>query len=258
MNLKFMNKINNLYKTLMMHSPEILTGVGVSGFLLTVADTVMATIKSVNTVNEYKKNNSIAVLSKKEILKLCWKNYIPAAIGIVSSSSCVILSNRLSYKKNAALAASYAISETALSEYRNATKKIIGTSEEKKVAEEVQKKVETKTGNKEIILDDDKLTLFKEPITEQYFKSTWNDVVAAINRLNSHALSDDGYVTLNRYLSELGCQEQKFGGEDTGWYVGTSRLMEVYIDSCVGPNNEPVLTYYFNNDAKSIFERYHA
>jgi len=252
----FINKINNALKV---HSPELLIGMGVSGFILTVVDTVRATVKSIKDIEDYKyynRPNQFEPLTKKEIVKIVWKNYIPVAIGLVSSSSCVVWSNHLSNKRNALLAASYAVSETALSNYREYTKKVLGTEKEKAIAKEVQEKVEAKTNSKEVFLmDDDDTALFKEPITGQYFKSTWNNILAAVNRLNASALSDDGYITLNRYLFEIGCEEQKFGGEDNGWYIGSSKLISLTLSSCVGPNSKPALTYYFNYDATDIRNR---
>ncbi len=234
--------ISNARQWLIKHEPECLTGTGLVGFTLTSIELIRATSKSVKQIEQYSNNKK---LTRKEIIKMCWKNYIPAALYFIGSSVCVIASNRISAKRSVALATTCALTESAFNEYRNQTRNALGNEKEKQIAQETNKKIEEQTGSKEIILSDDSKHLFKEPITGVYFQSTWNDICKAINQLNSNALNDDGVVSVNSYLEELGLSDT-LGGYDNGWRVAGGRLLEGYLNSCIAPNNKPCLTYDFN------------
>lgn len=136
------------------HAPELLTGLGVTGVLSTIALTVMATIKSVSLIEREKEsriaNNdrdddkNIVGLIKvpdnkdpnfghywlpiKDTVQIIWKPCLPAAITGVTSVICLI-----SAKRSAALTAVYAISETAFRDYRKKVVEIIGNKKEDEI-----------------------------------------------------------------------------------------------------------------------------
>ncbi len=234
--------ITNVQKWVIDHEPECLTGTGLVGFAFTSIELIRATSKSIKQIEHAPSDKK---LTRKEIIKMCWKNYVPAALYFIGSSLCVIASNRISAKRSVALATTCALTESAFNEYRNQTRNALGNEKEKEIAQETNKKIEEQTGSKEIILSDDSKHLFKEPITGAYFPTTWNDICKAINQLNSNALNDDGIISVNRYLEELGLSDT-LGGYDNGWNVAGGRLLEVYLDSCIAPSNKPCLTYDFN------------
>jgi hypothetical protein len=57
------------------------------------------------------------------------------------SITAIIMGNRISAKRIAALTAAYGLSETALGVYREKVKEIIGEAKEKQVNEETKKEV---------------------------------------------------------------------------------------------------------------------
>ena len=77
-------------------------------------------------------------LTLKEVFKETWKLYLPVVISTAVSIPCIITGNRVSNKRNMALAAVYTISETALQEYREKNKRS-SWKKEKKVRKKFKK-----------------------------------------------------------------------------------------------------------------------
>ena len=65
-------------------------------------------------------------LSKLDAVKITWKEYVPAGIAGVLSVGCIIGSNAVNTKRNAALAAVCALSEKAFREYQSKVIETIG------------------------------------------------------------------------------------------------------------------------------------
>ena len=124
------------------HSPEILTGLGVSGMIATTVLAVIATPRAIDLIESDSRHNHDGdpyAYTKKEAFQSAWKCYIPAAVTGTVSVACLIGASSVNAKRNAALATAYTISETALSEYRNKVIETIGEKKEKTVRDEVAK-----------------------------------------------------------------------------------------------------------------------
>ena len=100
------------------HKPEILTGLGITGMISSTVMAVSATPKAIIIIKNKKMESEANDLTTSEIIKATWKCYIPATIVGVTSILCLISANSTNYKRNAALATAYALSERTLSEYR--------------------------------------------------------------------------------------------------------------------------------------------
>ena len=74
-------------------------------------------------------------MTVKETFKLTWKLYLPVALSTVASIPCIVMSNKVSNKRYAALATAYTISEAALQEYQEKTKEIVGEKKAKQITE---------------------------------------------------------------------------------------------------------------------------
>lgn len=202
------------------HEPEILMSMGLAGLCFSVAWGIKTTVKAVKVCEKRKEELKWDKLPAKEVLKLTWKMYLPVAVSTLASVPCIIAGNRVSSKRNAALAAAYAISETALREYQDKTKEIIGEEKEKEIRTAIaQDKVDKDKESKEIVFDNDEEQLFYEPLSGRYFKSTWNNIVKAVNELNEEALgSVAGGYYLNDLYERLGLDGTELGAE-LGWCV---------------------------------------
>ena len=244
-------------QTISRHSPEILTGIGIAGMITTTILAVKATPKAEKLIelecdrqnrerrNEATENgdecfSKVTKLKPIEVVKITWKCYIPAAISCATSVACLIGANSVNAKRNAALAAAYNLSATALSEYKEKVVETIGEKKEHtvkdKVAEEHVKKnpvsknevIVTKTGN----------TLCFDAISGRYFKSDIDKIKKAENELNKRMLSEM-YISLNEFFDELGLDHISIG-DDLGWNLDGG-LIDLDFSSQIADDGTPCL-----------------
>ena len=105
MNSKIENAIKVTKKAVSKNSSAILTTLGIVGFCGTAALTAKATIKAVKKIERAKlKKEKSNDLSKKEIVTLVWKDYIPAFSLGISSTICIISAQKINAKRTASLA----------------------------------------------------------------------------------------------------------------------------------------------------------
>lgn len=239
------NFVHNLNVFRVKHEPEILMSVGLAGLVFSVAWGVRATVKAVKVCEEKKKAENKDKLTKKEIIKATWKYYLPVAVTTCASIPCIIASNRVSSRRNAALAAAYTLSEAALQEYQNKAKEIVGEKKEKEIREAVDKELveKSKGPSKELVMLDDSEQLFYEPLTDRYFKSTWNKIQQACNELNEEAIgSTTGIFTLNDWFYRIGLDYTEIG-DNIGWctpvFGNSEGLLKISMTTTVTKDNKP-------------------
>lgn len=219
-------------------SPEIFTGIGIAGMITSVFLAGKATVKAVRIAEGLDRidRNTYDVVrpTKKEVIKACWKLYIPVAFTVTASTACLIGASSVNFKRNAAITAAYKLSETALAEYRDAVVETIGEKKEKTIKEKVAKKqIEKKplnSSNGNVIVTDRGSVLFFDPISARYFKSNINTIKSAENAINKSILSSaftDG-ASLNDFYDEIGIPHSSVG-DSMGWNV--DNLLEIYYFS---------------------------
>ena len=135
---KFSRLKSNIQTTMIRRSPEILTGIGIAGLVTTTIFAVKATPKALDLIAKAEEEKQ-EELTKLEAVKVAWKPYIPAAISGATSIACLIGATSVNAKRNAALAAAYKLSETALVEYKDKVIETIGEKKEKTIREEISK-----------------------------------------------------------------------------------------------------------------------
>lgn len=226
-------------------SPEILTGLGITGMITTTILAVRATPKAIQLIDEKKKEQLVDDLSPLEIVKTAWRPYLPAVIIGVTSTACLIGSCSVNARRNAALATAYKLSETAFSEYKEKVVETIGDKKEHsvrdKVAEERIKK--NPVSKNEVIVTGNGKTLCFDPISGRYFMSSIEVIKKAENTLNKQMIHDiNGYVSLNDFYDEIGLDHTSVGN-DLGW--NTDQLIDIDFSSQLNDNGEPsvVLDY---------------
>lgn len=219
----------NVGVTLRKHSPEILTVFGVGGFVTTVVMAVKATPKALERMDTVKKKHQNDPDKKayyKDVLTKVAPVYIPAAVVGISSISCVIGASSVNYKRNAALATAYTISETALKEYQDKVVETIGEKKEEAVRAAIAQDRADKNPvvDREVIITGNGETRCFDPLSSRYFDSDIETIRQAVNNLNHRLLRED-YLSLNDFYYELGLDSTDIG-DNVGWRVDKG-LVEV-------------------------------
>ena len=223
------------------HAPEILTGIGVAGMVTSTVLAVKATPKACLLIDDRKDELEVEKLPVTELIKTTWKCYIPAVVTCGASIACLVGASSVNFKRNAALATAYKLSEAALSEYKDAVIETIGEKKEQsirdKVAEERLKN--NPVSKSEIIVTGNGTTLCYDPVGNSYFKSNIQQIESAKNKLNARMLSEN-YVSLNDFYDELGIGPTKLG-DDLGWDIYKDGLVDIAFSSQLAEDGTPCL-----------------
>ena len=232
-------------KVLKKHSPEILTGIGITGMITTTVLAVRATPKALMLIEERKLDLNTEDLKKTEIIKTTWKCYIPTFVTGTLSIACIVGASSVNLRRNAALAAAYALSDSTLKEYREKVVEHIGEKKETEVRDAIAKNrieknpVETQ----QIVVTKNGDTLCYEPLSGRYFKSDIEKIKRAVNEINRRML-DDTYVSLNDFYYEIELDETKIGNK-LGWRVDTCGLIDIRFSSQLTNDGTPCLVMDF-------------
>ena len=235
------------------HSSEILLGVGLTSGAAAIGLAILGTIKSIPLVEKKKEELSVKKLPVGEIVKTVWRAYIPTITMAALSTSCFIGSNRQSVQKIAALNTAYALSETALSEYKKHVSEEIGVTKEKEIQDAVDKEIIVKNPvvKQTIILTDGGDDLCYDSASGRYFRSSRDSLVSASNRL-SRAMLEEIYVTLNEFYYEIGLDSIGVG-EDLGWNIDDG-LIELSFSSQVTADGTPCLVVNYYSGLKTNYK----
>lgn len=214
------------------YSPQILIGFGIAGMVTTTVLAVKATPKALQLIEEakYEKQEKVPGESREltpiEVVKVAYKPYIPAMITGTLSVACLISSSKVSTRRTAAIATAYKLSETALSEYKDAVIETIGEKKEKQIKEKVNaKKLENnQIDQSKVIFTGNGDQLCYDAISGRYFKSNIEKIKKVENELN-FALRNDDYISLNYLYDRLGLESITIG-DDLGWNIDRDGYIE--------------------------------
>ena len=242
------NFFQNAKAVLSKHSPEILTGIGIAGMVTTTILAVRATPKALELIENKKHEENLDKLKPIDVVKVAWKPYIPAAVTCVASTACLIGASSVNFRRNAALATAYKLSETALTEYREQVVETVGEKKEKQVRENVDKKrIEKNPVSKnEVIVTGGGTTLCYEPTSSRYFNSDIEKIRRAVNNLNEDMLNGMfGYVSLNDFYNEIGLDDTIIGN-DMGWNTDKGQIRIDFSSQITDDGRPCVVINYVN------------
>lgn len=214
------NTLKAVQKAVKKHSPEILTGIGIAGMIVTTVTAVKATPKALRLVDE-KEIKDGNRLTSSEIIKTTWKCYIPSAITGACSIACIIGASSINARRNAALVTAYTISETALKEYKDKAVEVVGEKKEQAIRDAIAKeKLDgAHVKEREFVPTGHGETPCFDPLTNSCFKSDIETLRKAENTLNKR-MRDEVKITVNEFLQEIGLEPCDDAiGETMGWDI---------------------------------------
>lgn len=255
------------------YSPQILTGIGIVGMAASAVMIGKATPKALALIEEKKhlmnkqlleeaKANGmdecsrVTELKPVEIVQTCWKVYAPSVILMFASSVCLIGANTISLKRISTLAAAYKLSETTLSEYKDAVMQTIGEKKEKEVreiyAENQIKKNPVETN--QIFMTGSGDSLCYDPLSGRYFKSNIEKIKKARNDLNE-IMINEMYVSLNMFYEEIGLEITDLGRE-LGWSIDRDGTIDILFTAKLTDDGTPCLVMDFKEMPKYDFDKF--
>ncbi len=225
------------------HQPEILTGIGIAGMVSTTIMAVKATPKALDLMVDVKEKHAEDEDRKafcKDVLLKVAPVYIPAAIIGGLSISCLICASSVNYKRNAALATAYTLSESALKEYQDKVVETIGEKKEEAVRAAIAKDRIDKNPavDREVIVTGNGDTRCYDPLSSRYFDSDIESIRRAVNELNRRLLLED-YMSLNDFYCELGLDTTEIG--DTIGWRSDKGLLELAFYPLLDKKGKPCL-----------------
>ena len=227
-------KVSDMFRTMKVafdkNSPAILTGLGITGFVVSVALTVYTTPKAIKSVEDKKKELDKEKLTIGETIGATWKYYLPTAIGIATSTACILGANSVNTRRNAALAAAYSLSETAMAEYQGKVREFVGERKESDVRADIahDRMAVDPPNPSEVIVTGKGETWFRESITHRYFKSDIEKVRKVENDLNRE-MRNENTISVNDMLYALGLPSDHKVLGDLGWDIDKHPIEFIFI-----------------------------
>lgn len=255
-------KMKPLMKTakvfLTKHAPEILTGIGVVGMIATPIMAVKATpaaLKAIEADSRKNHDDDPHAATKGEMVKSAWRYYVPSVVTGGMSIACVVGASAVNLKRNAALATAYALSESALKEYKENVLGVVGEKKEEEIRDRI-------AGNciKDNPVDDAMIidthegnTLCLDSFTGRYFKSSIESLRKAANEVNRQMLYDDT-ASMNDFYDAIGLPTVDIG-EELGWSVQKGYI-DLDFSTQLTRGGEPCLVVSHGNRPFAGFRHY--
>lgn len=246
--------VRDLQKFTVKHTPEILTGFGITAGITGTVLTIPATVKAVKKVESKKKEENKETLTKKEIVKTCWTCYIPTAASTVVSAGCLLGAHSVHARRTAAITAAYKISENALAEYKEKVIETIGEKKEREVRDKVAKsRIEDDPISKhDVIITGKGDTTCYDTWSKRYFKSDLDKIRRAVNELNRQMINEM-YVSLNDFYDEIGLSHSELGYK-MGWNLDKG-FIDIYPSAQLDEDDNPCIAISFTVEPQYNFDK---
>lgn len=250
------NLVSGFGATIKRNSPQILTGVAVIGVMGTVVCAGHDTIKARDHYIYEETQRQEAATSKEElekrtpleIVKANWKFYIPTAVCSMATIGCIIGSNVVAVRRGAALASAYTIASTALNDYKDKVKDIIGEKKAEEITDKVMSDAARREAPKqsEAILTEEDIAAGRVKCKDYWSSREFIATPDFIKRVEAEVQKDlmtDDWISLNEIYDRLGIEGTGMG-ENMGW---TSDMgLHFKLSSSLTENDEPILVVSYS------------
>lgn len=213
--------IEDLTEKLIELSPQILTGIAIAGVGLTAylvgktkagSDEIIDEAKEqLDEEEDEQKKKEI----KKEAAKKLVKTWAPAAIAITLTVTCIVASNYISTSRQAALASIVSMSQSALLEYKDVTKRVLGEDAADKVNDAYAMEMASKKEDDLKVGDGDEI--FYEELTGQVFVENRLHVCNLWKELTDAMQQEGEPLYLSDFLCDLRNTEGSALARNTYW-----------------------------------------
>jgi hypothetical protein len=225
------------------NSPALLTAIGVTGAITTAVLAGKAGFKAARVLDYEHHHFLDEDMNEKDILKkqveFTWKLFVPAVGTGVVTVICIVLANRVSSKRSAAMASAYAVTQEAFREYKTKVIDKLGDNKEQKIADEVsQDRVNRITPPAYIVSNAN--SLWMDMYSGRYFNCDMETIRAAVNDINEE-IFNGGFPSLTDFWEMIGLAKTT-DSDEIGW--NTDNPLKVHYAAAVY-DGRPVGTIEF-------------
>lgn len=270
-----MEMVKNLGGMFSKNSPSILTGVSVAGLVTTTILGIRTTPKALavidqfvwdryeaevpdtsqisfhkwlglgDDVDSYDWTARLKYPTKKEIINLTWKIYLPTIVTGVVTIACIIGANHISMRRNAALASLYGLTEAAFKEYQTKVVETIGRNKELKIRDDISADRIKKNppGTNEVIITGRGPVLCFDSLSGRYFRSDIEKIRRVIYEFKTDLMTDM-FLSLNDLYYRLGLSNIALG-DQMGWSIDNDRF-DIQFSTQLGDEGEPCLVLNYS------------
>lgn len=197
------------------------------------------------------KSDPAEPLSKKEIIQITHKEFIPPAIIAAVTLAAIIGANRIGTRRAAAFAAAYKLSEKMAEEYRQKVVQHMGDRKEEMVRSEIARdRIQRVEGVDTIVLGDSEI-IFYDSWSARAFPSTRQRVEAAVNQIN-YQIMHNWSMTLTEFFELLELPKTAVS-DDFGW--NTDEILEISYAAVLLPDGRPACEIRYNTQPFQNFSR---
>lgn len=241
------------------NADTLLTGVGAVGTVATAYLTGRASFQAAAILSDAEKEieedlerglsdqelavgmTTVTSLTKWSKVRLTWRLYLPAVgVGTTTVTS-IIIANRLSAKKLAALALASGISERAFTEYKEKVLEKFTDRQNEALRDEIaQDRVNKFPPGSTVIIGSGKVLCY-DMLTGRYFESTVEDIKAAENKIN-YILMHEMDASLSEFYDEIGLPPTSYT-DSVGW--NNAERFEVKFSTVMSPDQRPCVAIDF-------------
>lgn len=197
-----------------------------------------------------------ADFTRREVVAATWTLYIPAAVAGVATIGCIVMANRVSAKRAAALAAAYGISERRFHEYRDKVTEKLGLTKERAVRDEIaQDQVNSNPPNQQVLILGSGDVLCYDSLTGRYFNSSVEQIKTAENKINQELFSHQA-ASLSEFYDEIGLPATTISDE-LGWNTTNMEPLEIKFSTTMAPDNRPCLVLDYSRNPTPDYHRFY-
>lgn len=255
MNLPNLQSIQNFTKV---HSPEILTGLGVTSIVSTgvLAFRAGRRVGKDENAGHYEPllegGEPETINGVLEWLKIYGVELVPPVLSAVTGITAVCFANKIQSKRALAAYSAYAVLEQTAAQYKDKVVEILGEKKEQGLRDEIAaQQVQANPQKHTIIVPGDAEILCYETFTGRYFKSTVETLHRAENAVNREIIHSM-YASLNDFFREIGL-DTTGSGEDLGWNL--DKPIALQLTSVLDSESKPALSVGYSHPPFPDFYR---
>lgn len=176
----------------------------------------------------YEGFEEIDKLPIKDTIRVTWKYVVPTVAIFCGSAALIFGGNHIWAKRNAVLAAGYAVLDKAYQEYTSKAVEVLGADKEKEIRQAVAEEHLQKNSIRDSYIIETGYgdTECYDPMIDRRFKCSKDHIDRIVNILNKRMMTEM-YISLNEFYTELGLRPVDLG-DQLGWNIDNGLIEPMY------------------------------